>query len=84
MHGEKNVCESLLGTLLNIDQKTKNHGHARADLKKIGVRPESWLDDVVNGMKLPISCITLSKIVLIVVEIRNIIPINIWEAIMNF
>jgi hypothetical protein len=28
MHVEKNVCESLLGTLLNTDKKTKNHGHA--------------------------------------------------------
>jgi hypothetical protein len=28
MHVEKNVCESLLGTLLNTDKKTRNHGHA--------------------------------------------------------
>jgi hypothetical protein len=28
MHVEKNVCESLLGTLLNMDGKIRDHGHA--------------------------------------------------------
>jgi hypothetical protein len=28
MHVEQNVCESLLGTLLNTDEKTRDHGHA--------------------------------------------------------
>jgi hypothetical protein len=28
MHVEKNMCESLLGTLLNTDGKTRDHGHA--------------------------------------------------------
>jgi hypothetical protein len=45
MHVEKNMCVSLLGTLLNTNGKTRDHGHARADPKKIGIRPESWLDD---------------------------------------
>jgi hypothetical protein len=27
MHIEKNVCENLLGTLLNTDGKTRVHGH---------------------------------------------------------
>jgi hypothetical protein len=27
MHIEKNVGESLFGTLLNTDEKTRNHGH---------------------------------------------------------
>jgi hypothetical protein len=40
MHVEKNVCESLLGTLLNTNRKTRNHGHGRADLKKMGIRSE--------------------------------------------
>jgi hypothetical protein len=61
MHIKKNVCESLLGTLLNTDGKTRDHGHARAGLKKMGSRPELWLDDSVKGTKLPTSCITLSK-----------------------
>jgi hypothetical protein len=38
MYIEKNVCESLHGTLLNTDGKTRDHGHAGADLKKMGIR----------------------------------------------
>jgi hypothetical protein len=61
MHVEKNVCERLLGTLLNTDGKTRDHGHARANRKKIVNRPVLWLDDLVKGIELPTSCITLSK-----------------------
>jgi hypothetical protein len=61
MHVEKNVHESLLRRFLNTDGKTWDHGHARADLKKMGIRPKLWLDDSVKGTKLPTSCITLSK-----------------------
>jgi hypothetical protein len=61
MHVDKNVCESLLRTLLNMDGTTTDHGRARADPKEMGIRPDLWLDDSVKGMKLPTSCITLSK-----------------------
>jgi hypothetical protein len=43
MHVKKNMCESLLGTLLNTDGKTRDHGHARADLKKMGVRTKTLM-----------------------------------------
>jgi hypothetical protein len=39
-HVKKNMCESLLGTLLNMNGKTRDHGHARADIKKMGIRQE--------------------------------------------
>jgi hypothetical protein len=61
MHVEKNVCESLLGALLNMVEKTRDHGHARADLKKMGIRSGLWPNNSVKGTKLPTSCITLSK-----------------------
>jgi hypothetical protein len=61
MHIEKNMCKSLLGIFLNTDRKTRDHGHARANLTKMGIRPELWLDDSVKGTELPTSCITLSK-----------------------
>jgi hypothetical protein len=61
MHIKKNVCQSLVGTLLNTNRKTRDHRHARADLKKMGIRQDLWLDDFVKGTKLPTSCITLSK-----------------------
>ena len=37
MHVEKNVCDSLLGTILDSD-KSKDTTNARHDLKKMGVR----------------------------------------------
>jgi hypothetical protein len=61
MHIKKNVYESLLGTLLNTDKKTRDHGHAQADLIKMGIMPELWLDDSLKGTELPTSCITLSR-----------------------
>jgi hypothetical protein len=61
MHIEKNVCESLVGTLFNTNGKTRDRGYARVDLKKMGIRQELWLDDFVKGTELPTSCITLSK-----------------------
>src|ERR1041385_4724788 len=40
MHITKNVCESLLGTLLNMPEKTKDGTKARNDLKFMGIRRE--------------------------------------------
>jgi hypothetical protein len=61
MHVKKNMCKSLLGTLLNMDGKTRDHGHAQANIKKMGIRPKLWLDDSVKGTELLTSCTTLSK-----------------------
>ena len=36
MHIEKNVFDNLIGTLLNIDSKTKDGLNARLDLAEIG------------------------------------------------
>jgi hypothetical protein len=40
MHIEKNVCDNLIGTLLDISLKTKDDLNARLDLVDIGIRPE--------------------------------------------
>jgi len=40
MHVEKNVCDSLIGTLLNINGKTKDGLNARLDLIEINIRGE--------------------------------------------
>ena len=42
MHVEKNVCDSLLGTILDND-KSKDTTNARHDLKKMGVRESLWI-----------------------------------------
>jgi hypothetical protein len=45
----------------NMDEKTRGHGHAQADLRKMGIMQELWLDYSIKGMELPQSCTTLSK-----------------------
>ena len=40
MHIMKNVCESLVGTLLNMPEKTKDGPKVRNDLEIFGIRKE--------------------------------------------
>ncbi|XP_076938147.1 uncharacterized protein LOC143606177 [Bidens hawaiensis] len=42
MHVEKNVCESILGTLL-MNDKSKDKNSAREDLEDMGIRKNLWL-----------------------------------------
>ena len=58
MHVKKNVCGSLLGTLMNDKHKTKDHENARKDLEELGIRPALRRDD--TGTKLPASAIALT------------------------
>ena len=61
MHIEKNVCESIVSTLLGIEGKTKDGLAARMDLKPLNMRTE--LEPITeNGRtKLPSASFTLSK-----------------------
>ncbi|GFS37987.1 potassium transporter family protein [Actinidia rufa] len=49
MHGEKNFCENLVGTMLGIDGKNKDTDKARKDLEDKGIRKELWLTQQPNG-----------------------------------
>ena len=40
MHIEKNICESILGTLLELDGKCKDGEKARLDMQQLGIRPD--------------------------------------------
>ena len=40
MHVEKNVCDSIVGTLLNIQGSSKDGMKARLDLQAMGIREE--------------------------------------------
>jgi hypothetical protein len=40
MHVEKNVCEALVGTLLDIPGKTKDTLNARMDLEEMKLRKD--------------------------------------------
>jgi hypothetical protein len=38
MHTEKNICDSILGTLLDMDGKSKDGAKARLDLEDLKIR----------------------------------------------
>ncbi|XP_057443910.1 uncharacterized protein LOC130736075 [Lotus japonicus] len=61
MHVEKNVCESLIGTLLHINGKTKDGLSARLDLAEMGIRQQLTPQQIGNKTYLPPACHTLSK-----------------------
>jgi len=56
MHVEKNVGDSLIGTLLNIKGKTKDGVKSRQDLVELGIREQ--LHPVLRGARtyLPPAC----------------------------
>ena len=43
MHVEKNICDNVLGTLMNVDGKTKDNSSARRDLALLGIRKDLHL-----------------------------------------
>lgn len=61
MHIEKNICDSLIGTLFNLQGKTKDSVNVRLDLVTLGIREE--LAPVERGHRtyLPPAAYTLSK-----------------------
>ena len=61
MHVEKNVCDSVIRMLLNIQGKTKNGLNTRQDLAEMDIR--SQLHPRSGGKKiyLPPACHTLSR-----------------------
>jgi len=61
MHVEKNVCDSIIGTLLNIKGKTKDGINARKDLVEMSVRLELQPQPHGKRTYLPPACHTLSK-----------------------
>ncbi|XP_048497954.1 uncharacterized protein LOC125496516 [Beta vulgaris subsp. vulgaris] len=59
MHIEKNLCDNLLGTLLDIKGKTKDHAKGRFDLMDLGFKEElhpQLADDALKEAKLPYGC----------------------------
>jgi hypothetical protein len=40
MHIAKNICESILGTLLKLDGKCKDRENARLDMEHLRIRPD--------------------------------------------
>ncbi|CAK8541326.1 unnamed protein product [Lathyrus sativus] len=73
MHVEKNVCDSLIGTLLNIQGKTKDGYNARLDLSLMGIREE------LIGLKSHDCHVLMQQ--LLPVAIRGILPNNVRKTI---
>lgn len=62
MHIEKNVCESLLGLLLNLKWMSKDGASVRRDMLAMGIRTElAPIENVGKHMYLPPACYTMSK-----------------------
>ena len=61
MHIEKNVCESIIGTLLNVLGKTKDGVKSRLDLVEMGIRPNLAPKFGLKRTYLPPACYTLSR-----------------------
>ena len=47
MHIEKNVCDNIINTLINVNKKSKDHIDVRRDLKDMNLRPDIWPNE--NG-----------------------------------
>ena len=62
MHIEKNVCESLIETLLNIPRKTKDGENVRLDIVAIGIQESlKPISDEGKMTFLLAACYTLSR-----------------------
>ena len=61
MHIEKNLCESNLGTLMNIDGKTKDIVKARRDLQLMGIRKELHVQPNGATYRMPLAKYTLTR-----------------------
>jgi hypothetical protein len=61
MHIEKNICEALLGALLNIPGKSKDTKNARLDLFDMKIRPELHLKQVGTTVSAPSAPYVLGK-----------------------
>ena len=58
---ENNVCESIIGTLLDIPGKTKDGLSSRLDLVEMGIRHRLAPEEKGARTYLPPACFTLSK-----------------------
>jgi hypothetical protein len=63
MHIEKNICDNLLGTFLNIEGKTKDIVNSRLDLEDMGIREDLHLRpvEVEDSFEMPEAWYTMTK-----------------------
>ena len=61
MHIKKNICDNILGTIMNIKGKTKDTLQSRLDLEVMKIRPELHLIRKGDKLELPVASYTLSQ-----------------------
>ena len=61
MHIEKNVCDSIVGTLLSIDGKSKDNINSHLDLLDIGIRDQLHPILIGNRVILSATCYSLTS-----------------------
>ena len=62
IHIEKNVCENLIGTILNVDRKNKDNLKSRLDLVDMGIHPTLHPKTLPNGKsQMTLACFSMSK-----------------------
>jgi hypothetical protein len=59
MHIEKNICDRLMSTILNIPGKTKDTIKARLDLKDLGIKNEPQFREIGDSYQVPHAQYTL-------------------------
>jgi len=62
MHIEKNICNNILGTIMNINEKTKDTIKMHPDLEKMGLRSTLRLLKDGDKLKKPLAPYTLSPL----------------------
>ena len=61
MHIEKNICDSVVGTLLSIDGKLKDNFNIHLDLQAMGIRDQLHPIQRGNRVMLPAACYSLTS-----------------------
>ena len=61
MHVEKNIGQSILGTLLDIEEKSKDGINSRKDLQVLGIRKKLHTIDMGSKTLLPAAPCTLTS-----------------------
>ena len=61
MHIEKNICDSVLCTLMGGPHKSKDTDNAMRDLEKLGIRSELHIYEDRNKLMKPVAKYTFSK-----------------------
>ena len=60
MHIEKNICDSIVGTLLSIDGKSEDNMNSHLDLQAMGIRDQLHPIERGNRVILSVACYSLT------------------------